>query len=44
MKTAVFGFKVPSCPNVFIGHPVVTGNGYPLKECGYDGENLLVSN
>jgi hypothetical protein len=37
MKTAVFGYKVPSCPNAFIRHPSVADNGYPLKTCGYDG-------
>jgi hypothetical protein len=44
MKTAVFRVRLPSCPNVFIGHPAVASNGYPLKARGYDGEKLLVSN
>jgi hypothetical protein len=37
MKTTVFEYRVPSCPNVFIGHPQVVNNGYPHALSGYDG-------
>jgi hypothetical protein len=44
MKTTVFGWRLPSCPNVFVGHLLTANTGYPLKICGYDGKKQQVSN
>jgi hypothetical protein len=29
-----------SCPSALIGHPEASANGFPLKDCGNDGEGL----
>jgi hypothetical protein len=30
-----------SCPSALIGHPEGSANGFPLKDCGNDGEGLF---